>query len=257
MEKSSQRDFNNFAKSRGISSMNLNYFNAKLRNDLKLTNVTPYILEEREMNVTQLDIFSRLMKDRILWVSGAVNENMASIVQAQLMYFNSVDPEMDVKMYINSPGGSVIHGLGIVDVMRYIDCDVSTTNVGMAASMGSVLLSSGTKGKRYSLNSSTVLIHQVSSGSEGHVEDNRISQMESEKYNYLLFRMLAENCNKQFQDVLNSARRDNWMNAQEALDYGVIDKIITNQKNDRHVSTVAELMDGFNEYYDREILKKK
>jgi ATP-dependent Clp protease protease subunit len=208
------------------------------------------------MNVTQLDIFSRLMKDRILWVSGVVDENMASIVQAQLMYFNSVDSNKDVKMYINSPGGSVLHGLGIVDVMRYINCDVSTTNVGMAASMGSILLSSGTKGKRYSLNSSRVLIHQVSSGTEGNIQDNRISQMESEKHNYLLFRMLSENCDRPFQEILEKARRDYWMSAQEALDFGVIDDIITTQNDDKKVSTVAELMQGFDEYYDKEILKK-
>ena len=140
----------------------------------------------------------------------------------------------------------------MVDVMRYINSDVAAINTGMAASMGSILLSSGTKGKRSSLNFSKVMIHQVSSGAQGHVEDNRISQMESEKYNYILFRMLAENSGKTFEEVLESARRDKWLTSQEALDFGFIDEIITSEKG----SSVTQLMEGFDEYYSREILKK-
>ncbi len=236
------KDFKKYALSEGISSLNMTYFE---------NSMTPYILEEREMRVTQMDIFSRLMRDRILWVAGAVGENMCNIVQAQLMYLDSVEKK-DITLHINSPGGSVIHGLGMVDVMRYIGSDVMTINTGMAASMGSILLSSGTKGKRSSLNFSKVMIHQVSSGASGHVEDNRISQMESEKYNYILFKMLAENSGKTFEEVLESARRDKWLNSQEALDFGFIDEVIITEKS----TPINTYLDGFDDYYTKEILKK-
>lgn len=236
------KDFKKFALSEGISSLSLDYH---------VNAMTPYILEEREMRVTQMDIFSRLMRDRILWVAGVVNEQMCNIVQAQLMYLDSVEKK-DITLHINSPGGSVLHGLGMVDVMRYINSDVATINTGMAASMGSILLSSGTKGKRASLNFSKVMIHQVSSGASGHVEDNRISQMESEKYNYVLFKMLAENSGKSFDEVLESARRDKWLNSQEALDFGFIDEIIITEKS----TPISNYLDGFDEYYTKEVLKK-
>ena len=241
------KDFKKYALSEGISSMNLHYFDKALVEN----SMTPYILEEREMRVTQMDIFSRLMRDRILWVAGVVNENMCNIVQAQLMYLDSVEKK-DITLHINSPGGSVLHGLGMVDVMRYINSDVATINTGMAASMGSILLSSGTKGKRSSLNFSKVMIHQVSSGASGHVEDNRISQMESEKYNYILFKMLAENSGRDFDYVLESARRDNWLNSQEALDFGFIDEIIITDKS----TPITTYLDGFEDYYTKEVLRK-
>ena len=239
-------DFKKYALSNGLSSMNLDYYDKQVENSM-----TPYILEEREMRVTQMDIFSRLMRDRILWVAGVVNQNMSTVVQAQLMYLDSVE-KRDIKMHIDSPGGSVLAGLGMVDVMRYINSDVETINTGMAASMGSILLSSGTKGKRSSLNFSKVMIHQVSSGASGHIEDNRISQMESEKYNYILFKMLAENSGKDFDFVLEAARRDKWLNAYEALDFGFIDEVITNDKT----YDVSKLLTGFDEYYTKEVLKK-
>jgi ATP-dependent Clp protease protease subunit len=213
--------------------------------------MTPYILEEREMRVTQMDIFSRLMRDRILWVAGVVNDNMSTVVQAQLMYLDSVE-KRDIKMHVDSPGGSVKSGLSMVDVMRYINSDVETINTGMAASMGSILLSSGTKGKRSSLNFSKVMIHQVSSGAQGHVADNRISQMESEKYNYILFKMLAENSGRDFQYVLDAARRDKWLNSQEALEFGFIDEVILSDKT----SSITSLLDGFDDYYNKEVFGK-
>lgn len=240
------KDFRKWAISAGVSSLKVdNYFNS-VENAL-----TPYIIEEREMRATQIDVFSRLMRDRIIWVAGVVNDNMSTVVQAQLMYLDSVE-NRDITMHIDSPGGSVKSGLSMVDVMRYIKSDVATINTGMAASMGSILLSSGTKGKRSSLNFSKVMIHQVSSGAQGHVEDNRISQMESEKYNYILFKMLAENSGKSFDEVLESARRDKWLTSQEALDFGFIDEIIISDKS----SSITKLMDGFEEYYNREVLKK-
>ena len=241
------KDFKKYALSEGISSMNLHYFEKGLVEN----SMTPYILEEREMRVTQMDIFSRLMRDRILWVAGVVNTQMSTVVRAQLMYLDSVEKK-DIRMHIDSPGGSVLAGLGMVDVMRYIKSDVETINTGMAASMGSILLSSGTKGKRSSLNFSKVMIHQVSSGASGHVEDNRISQMESEKYNYILFKMLAENSGRDFDYVLESARRDKWLNSQEALDFGFIDEIIITEK----ATPITTYLEGFDDYYTKEILKK-
>jgi ATP-dependent Clp protease protease subunit len=240
------KDFNKYALSEGISSMNLHYYQQQIE-----ASMTPYILEEREMRVTQMDIFSRLMRDRILWVAGVVNDNMSTVVQAQLMYLDSVE-KRDITMHVDSPGGSVKSGLSMVDVMRYIKSDVATINTGMAASMGSILLSSGTKGKRSSLNFSKVMIHQVSSGAQGHVADNRISQMESEKYNYILFRMLAENSGKDFQYVLEAARRDKWLNSQEALDFGFIDEIITSEET----SSISTLLEGFDDYYNKEVFGK-
>ena len=241
------KDFKKYALSEGISSMNMHYFEQNLENSM-----TPYILEEREMRVTQMDIFSRLMRDRILWVGGVVNDNMSTIVQAQLMYLDSVEKK-DITMHVDSPGGSVKSGLSMVDVMRYINSDVATINTGMAASMGSILLSSGTKGKRSSLNFSKVMIHQVSSGAQGHVADNRISQMESEKYNYILFKMLAENSGRDFQYVLDAARRDKWLNSQEALDFGFIDEVILTDKT----SSITSLLEGFDEYYNKEVFGRK
>ena len=240
------KDFKKYALSEGISSMNMHYFEQNLENSM-----TPYILEEREMRVTQMDIFSRLMRDRILWVAGVVNDNMSTVVQAQLMYLDSVE-KRDIKMHVDSPGGSVKSGLSMVDVMRYINSDVETINTGMAASMGSILLSSGTKGKRSSLNFSKVMIHQVSSGASGHVADNRISQMESEKYNYILFKMLAENSGRDFQYVLDAARRDKWLNSQEALEFGFIDEVILSDKT----SSITSLLDGFDDYYNKEVFGK-
>jgi len=240
------KDFKKYALSEGIGSMNMHYFEQNLENSM-----TPYILEEREMRVTQMDIFSRLMRDRILWVAGVVNDNMSTVVQAQLMYLDSVE-KRDIKMHVDSPGGSVKSGLSMVDVMRYINSDVETINTGMAASMGSILLSSGTKGKRSSLNFSKVMIHQVSSGASGHVADNRISQMESEKYNFILFKMLAENSGRDFQYVLDAARRDKWLNSQEALDFGFIDEVILSDKT----SSITSLLEGFDDYYNKEVFSK-
>lgn len=240
------KDFKKWALSDGISSMNLHYYQQQVE-----ASMTPYILEEREMRVTQMDIFSRLMRDRILWVAGVVNDNMSTVVQAQLMYLDSVE-KRDITMHVDSPGGSVKSGLSMVDVMRYINSDVATINTGMAASMGSILLSSGTKGKRSSLNFSKVMIHQVSSGAQGHVADNRISQMESEKYNFILFKMLAENSGKDFQYVLDAARRDKWLNSQEALEFGFIDEIITSEGT----SSITQLLEGFDDYYNKEVFGK-
>ena len=172
-----KKEFESFAKSNGVSSQISDLYQNKVQG------LTPYILEERELRATQMDVFSRLLMDRIIWLSGPVTQQMSDIVQAQLLFLDSVDKRKDITLYVNSPGGSVMCGLGIVDVMNYITADVATINIGMAASMGSVILSSGTKGKRSSLIYSKVMTHQVSHGTEGVIEDTRINQIEAERIN--------------------------------------------------------------------------
>jgi|TARA_R110000782_G_scaffold21299_1_gene57312 ATP-dependent Clp protease protease subunit len=191
--------------------------------------LTPYILEEREMRVTQMDIFSRLMMDRIIWLAGPVNDRMSTVVQAQLMFLDNLEVK-DITLHVDTPGGSVKSGLSIVDVMNYIKSDIITVNTGMAASMGSILLGAGTKGKRYSLPNSRVMLHQVSSGASGNIQDIRRSMAESEKYNTKLFTLLGEYTNKTAETVLEDANRDLWLDAEEALAYGIIDAVITKKK---------------------------
>ena len=236
------KEFRKFAMSEGISSLNLDTFENSL---------TPYVLEERELRATQIDIFSRLMRERILWVSGPVDQRMGDIVQAQLLFLDSVEKK-DITLYINSPGGSVLCGLGIVDLMNYIKSDVATTNIGMCASMGSVLLSAGAKGKRSSLVYSKVMTHQVSHGTHGNVQDTRINQMEAEKYNYILFKMISENCGRTFDEVLEFSRRDRWYTSDEAKEFGLIDEVI---KSDG-TKSITEMLVGFDDYYNKEVMSK-
>jgi len=213
--------------------------------------MTPYILEERQMNVTQMDVFSRLMKDRIIFLTGGVDDRMSSIVTAQLLFLTTTDKN-DVTLYVDSPGGSVKSGLSIVDVMNYVPCDIATVNTGMAASMGSVLLSSGTKGKRASLIHAKVMTHMVSSQFGGNIQDTTITHLESHKYNYMLFKILAENCGKTFDEMLESSRRDKWFNSDESLKFGLIDEIIGLDKS----SGVDKKLEGFDEYYKKEVFKQ-
>lgn len=220
-----KNDFVKYAMSDyGLSSMNLHYFEQQVENSL-----TPYILEEREMRATQIDIFSRLMRDRILWVAGPVNDNMSTIVQAQLMYLDSAD-NLPITMHIDSPGGSVKSGLSMVDVMQYIKSDIITVNTGMAASMGSVLLGAGTKGKRSSLRFSKTMLHQTSGGAGGNIQDARINFVEWEKVNKILFELLGEFCGKPAEIVEKDSTRDFWLSAQEAVEYGIIDEVISRKK---------------------------
>ena len=191
--------------------------------------MTPYILEEREMRVTQMDIFSRLMRDRLLWVAGPVNDNMSTVVQAQLMYLDSVD-KIDITMHIDSPGGSVKSGLSMVDVMDYIKCDIRTVNTGMAASMGSILLGAGTKGKRSSLRFSRTMLHQSSGGFRGNIQDAEIDMVEWKKINQTLFDLLGQYCNKKPSQVMKDASRDLWLSSEEALKYGIIDEVVISKK---------------------------
>lgn len=215
------KEFQKYAMSdHNVSSSKLNYYEKQIENSL-----TPYILEERELRVTQMDIFSRLMMDRLLWVAGPVNDNMSTIVQAQLMFLDSVGGT-DITMHIDSPGGSVKSGLSMVDVMDYIKSDIKTVNTGMAASMGSVLLGAGTKGKRASLKHSTTMLHQSSGGFNGNIQDAEIDWKEWQKVNKELFNLLGEYCGKSADEVMKDATRDFWLNAEEAKKYGIIDEII-------------------------------
>jgi ATP-dependent Clp protease protease subunit len=169
------------------------------------------------------------MMERIIWVAGGVNDNMSTIVQAQLMFLDSLD-NTDITMHIDTPGGSVKSGLSMVDVMDYIKSDIRTVNTGMAASMGSILLGAGTKGKRCSLRFSRTMLHQSSGGFEGNIQDAKISMIEWEKLNKTLFSLLGEYCNKTTEQVMEDSSRDLWLSSEEALGYGIIDEIIRNKK---------------------------
>ena len=209
----------------GIGSNNLDYY----QKDVIQNSLTPYVLEEREMRVTQIDIFSRMMLDRIIWFTSPVDTRVCTITQAQLMFLDNMETR-DIQMYINSPGGGVSAGLSLLNTMDYIVSDVSTLNLGLAASMGSILLGGGTKGKRYSLVDAKVMLHTVSSGMSGKLQDMDISFEETKKANERLFEYLATFTGKTKKQLLKDADRDLWLNAQEALDYGIIDGIITKRK---------------------------
>jgi ATP-dependent Clp protease, protease subunit len=191
--------------------------------------LTPYILEERELRVTQMDIFSRMMMDRIIWLAGPVNDRMSTVVQAQLLFLDNLEIK-DITLHVDSPGGSVKSGLSIVDIMNYVKSDITTINTGMAASMGSILLGAGTKGKRFTLNFSRVMLHQVSSGAQGTIQDIEISLAEARKYNEVLFGLLGQYTDKDPAQVKIDADRDLWLNAEEAKAYGIVDDIILNRK---------------------------
>lgn len=210
-------EFKSFVKDYGVSSLTLDRYKNSL---------TPYILEERNLNVTQIDVFSRLMMERIIWIAGEVNDNMSTIVQAQLMFLDSIGNN-DITLHIDTPGGGVKSGLSIVDVMDYIKSDVVTVNTGMAASMGSILLGAGTKGKRSTLRFSRTMLHQTSSTFNGNIQDARISMDEWIKINNILFELLGQYCNKDPEQVKLDASRDLWLSAQESVDYGIVDRIIT------------------------------
>jgi ATP-dependent Clp protease protease subunit len=214
-------DFEKYAISRGINSH-------KICDYQKTVNgiISPTIIEERQLNAVTIDVFSALIRDRVIFLGTAIDSDVANIITSQLMYLNSVDSESDIKMFINSPGGSVIDGLAIYDIMNWVDCDVATYTMGMAASMGSVLCSSGQKGKRYALPNSTIMIHQVSSAAYGQNSDVQIAARESQKWQNLLYNILAENTGKTFEEIERDADRDHWFMAKEALEYGLIDEII-------------------------------
>ena len=186
----------------------------------------PYVVEQTSRGERSYDIFSRLLNDRIIFLSEEVNDATASLIVAQLLYLEAQDPDKDIQLYINSPGGSVTDGMAIYDTMQYVKCDVSTICVGMAASMGAFLLSAGTKGKRIALPNAEIMIHQPSAGTQGQVTDMAIHLKRLEIIKQRMNRIMAENTGKSVEQVTADCERDNFMTAQQAVEYGLIDKVI-------------------------------
>ncbi len=217
-------DFEKFASlDRGISPMTLHRYGNSAENSY----INPTIIEERKLNMAQLDVFSRLLLDRVIWLGCAIDDDVANIVQAQLLFLASNDDKADISLYINSPGGSVSAGLGILDTMELIKPDVSTICTGMAASMGSVLLCAGQKGKRSALPHSRVMIHQVSGGTgRAQCSDIQIVANEMMKTQEELCSIIAEKSGQSYDKVFADMDRDYWMTSQEALEYGMIDRIL-------------------------------
>lgn len=208
----------------GISSLRLHDYKA-----IHSAYINPMILEERQLNVTQLDVFSRLMMERILFLGAPVNDDVANIIQAQLLFLESADPTKDIQIYINTPGGSVSAGLGIYDTMQLVNCDVATICTGMAASMGAVLLTAGATGKRQALPHSRVMIHQPLGGVQGQASDIEITAREIARTKQELYDILAYHSGKSIADIERDADRDYWLTAEEAKAYGLIDGILTRQ----------------------------
>jgi len=194
--------------------------------------LNPYILEERTLNVTQMDVFSRLMMDRIIFLGTQIDDYTANTLQAQLLYLDSCDPGKDISIYINSPGGSVYAGMGIYDTMQYINCDVATICTGMAASMAAVLLVAGKEGKRSALPHSRVMIHQPLGGVQGQASDIEITAREIQKLKKELYTIIAEHSHTEFDKVWADSDRDYWMTADEACEYGMIDKVLRKKENE-------------------------
>ena len=222
------KEFKNFAiKDQGISST---YYDS-IMSSMYPTNMTPNIIEERSMNIVAMDVYSRLMMDRIILMGTGINDQVANIIQAQLLFLASVDAKKDIQIYINSPGGSVYAGLGIYDTMQFISPDVATICTGMAASMGAVLLCAGEKGKRSGLQHSRVMIHQPMGGAQGQASDIEITAREILKLKDELYQIIAQHSGTDIEKVREDSDRDYWMKADEALKYGMIDEILVRDKN--------------------------
>ncbi len=220
-------EFRNYAlKQHGISSLKMDRYVSMTRNY-----ITPYIIEERPMNITQLDVFSRLMKDRIIFLGVPIDDDVANIIQAQLLFLESQDPDRDIQIYLNSPGGMVYAGLGIYDTMQYLKPDVSTICTGMAASMAAVLLCAGAKGKRFALPHSRVMIHQPMGGAQGQASDIEIEAQEIMKIKKELYDIIAHHTGKSFDQVWQDSDRDHWMIAAEAKEYGMIDQVLVKDQS--------------------------
>lgn len=194
--------------------------------------LTPYVIEQTNQGERSYDIYSRLLAERIIFLVGEVDDSMAASITAQLLYLEAMDTEKDIQIYINSPGGSVSAGLAIYDTMQYIKCDVSTNCIGLAASMGSFLLAGGTKGKRYALPNAEVMIHQVLGGAQGQATDVEITTKHLLKTKEKLNRMLAANTGRDYEVICAATERDHWMSADEAMEFGIIDKVMTNRETE-------------------------
>lgn len=220
-------EFKKYAtKHAGISSMTMERYTSMYG-----SYISPTIIEERQLNVASMDVFSRLMMDRIIFLGVPIDDTVANIIQAQLLFLESTDPTKDIQIYFNSPGGAVHAGLGIYDTMQYISADVATICTGMAASMAAVLLTAGTKGKRSALKHSRVMIHQPMGGAQGQASDIEITAREIKKIKNELYTIIAEHTGQPFEKIEVDSDRDHWMTSQEAVDYGMIDEILVRNNN--------------------------
>ncbi|MCL8007981.1 ATP-dependent Clp endopeptidase proteolytic subunit ClpP [Gelidibacter japonicus] len=221
------KEFEKFAiKDQGISST---YYN-QIMNSMYPVGLTPNIIEERQMNAVAMDVFSRLMMDRIIFMGTAINDQVANIIQAQLLFLESTDAAKDIQIYINSPGGSVYAGLGIYDTMQLIKPDVATICTGMAASMGAVLLCAGEKGKRSGLTHSRVMIHQPLGGAQGQASDIEITAREIVTLKEELYKIISKHTGQDYEKVYEDSDRDYWMKAEKAKEYGMIDEVLSSSK---------------------------
>lgn len=219
-------EFEKYARlHKGISSLSLHRFNS-----LSNAYINPTIIEERQLNVATMDVFSRLMMDRIIFLGVPINDDVANIIQAQLLYLDSVESKSDIQLYINSPGGAVYAGLGIYDTMQLVSSDVATICTGMAASMSAVLLTAGATGKRSALPHSRVMIHQPMGGAEGQATDIEITAREIVKIKKELYEIISLHSGKPLEQIEKDADRDHWMTAIEAKEYGMIDEILSKSK---------------------------
>ena len=217
------KEFEKYAvKHRGISGATLHNYQTQF----SPTNLTPYIIEERPMNVASMDVFSRLMMDRIIFLGEPINDYVANIVTAQLLFLESTDRTRDIQMYINSPGGSIYAGLGIYDTMQFITPDIATICTGMAASMGAVLMCAGAKGKRTALKHSRIMLHQPYGGAGGQATDIQIMVNEVKKLKIELYEIIAYHSEQTYDKVKEDSDRDFWMTATEAKDYGLVDEVL-------------------------------
>lgn len=224
-----QKEFEKFAKKdQGISSSSLDSYYKSFQNY-----ITPNIIEERPLNVVAMDVFSRLMMDRIIFLGVPIQDEVANIVQAQLLFLESVDPKRDIQIYVNSPGGSVYAGLGIYDTMQYIGPEVATICTGMAASMGAIVLAAGTKGKRSALPHGRVMIHQPLGGAQGQAADIEITTRQILKLREELYQILSSHTGQEFEKIKEDSDRDYWMDSNEAKEYGMIDEVLDRNRNQK------------------------
>ena len=225
-------DFLKFATAQGMNSMHVEQvMHDSMAAQPRANYISPSILEERQLNVTQMDVFSRLMMDRIIFLGTEINDYTANVIEAQLLYLNSSDPDRDIHLYLNTPGGSVYAGLGIYDTMQFVSSKVSTMCTGMAASMGAVLLVAGEAGMRSALPHSRVMIHQPMGGAEGQASEMEITVREIVKLKKELYQILCDHTGKPMEQIVKDADRDFWMTAEEARKYGMVDRIVEKSKN--------------------------
>lgn len=231
-----KNEFRKYAvKHMGMTGMHVDTYTEKTAQQAmmgmpNITGLTPYIIEERQMNIASMDVFSRLMMDRIIFLGQGINDYVANIVQAQLLFLESTDPKRDIQIFVNSPGGSVIAGQGIYDTMQYVTPDVGTICTGLAASMGAVLLCAGAEGKRSCLPHSRVMIHQPLGGMQGQVTDMEISYKLIKKLQKELYDILAKHTGQPYDKIQVDCERDNWMTATEAKEYGLVDEVLERKK---------------------------